>query len=247
MNKIMQIIKQLFEDVLSGKMKGTFMLRNGNKINTSDIKRNVNGCYDIYPYRTKNYPYTANGFVYENSISDYDIIDFIPESYMKEIELKIDIPEGYEIDKEKSSFEKIVFKEKCTYPKSWEEFCVNNKTKDKEYFISSGSKVFNTCHVQDRDYDEDRNVCKTKEEAEAFLALIQLKRLWHEYVDNYSGKVVDYYFIDCVSNINGCEFIVLPSCSVISKYLFKFPSRELAQEFLHNFKDLFIKIYHLWS
>ena len=243
----MQINKQLFEDVLSGKMKGTFMLRNGNKINTSDIKRNVNGCYDIYPYRTKNCPYTANGFVYENSISDYDIIDFIPESYMKEIELKIDIPEGYEIDKEKSNFEKIIFKEKCTYPKSWEEFCINNKTKDKEYFISSGSKVFNTCHVQDRDYDEDRNVCKTKEEAEAFLALIQLKRLWHEYVDNYSGKVVDYYFIDCVSNINGCEFIVLPSCSVISKYLFKFPSRELAQEFLHNFKDLFIKIYHLWS
>ena len=243
----MQINKQLFEDVLSGKMKGTFMLRNGNKINTSDIKRNVNGCYDIYPYRTKNCPYTANGFVYENSISDYDIIDFIPESYMKEIELKIDIPEGYEIDKEKSSFEKIIFKEKCTYPKSWEEFCINNKTKDKEYFISSGSKVFNTCHVQDRDYDEDRNVCKTKEEAEAFLALIQLKRLWHEYVDNYSGKVVDYYFIDCVSNINGCEFIVLPSCSVISKYLFKFPSRELAQEFLHNFKDLFIKIYPLWS
>ena len=97
----MQINKQLFEDVLSGKMKGTFMLRNGNKINTSDIKRNVNGCYDIYPYRTKNCPYTANGFVYENSISDYDIIDFIPESYMKEIELKIDIPEGYEIDKEK--------------------------------------------------------------------------------------------------------------------------------------------------
>ena len=63
-------------------------------------------------------------------------------------------------------------------------------TKDKEYFISSGSKVFNTCHVQDRDYDEDRNVCKTKEEAEAFLALIQLKRLWHEYVDNYSEKTV---------------------------------------------------------
>ena len=86
----MQINKQIFEDVLLGKLKGTFMLRNGNKINTSDIKKNVNGCYDIYPYRTKNYPYTANGCVYENSISDYDIIDFIPESYMKEIELKKD-------------------------------------------------------------------------------------------------------------------------------------------------------------
>ena len=246
MNKIMQIIKQLFEDVLSGKMKGTFMLRNGNKINTSDIKRNVNGCYDIYPYRTKNCPYTANGFVYENSISDYDIIDFIPESYMKEIELKIDIPEGYEIDKDNSTFERIVFKKKENIrPKSWEEFCESSI--DKEYCIDEYSDILELFKFKHRNCKTDRNVCKTKEEAEAFLALIQLKRLWHEYVDNYSGKVVDYYFIDCVSNINGCEFIVLPSCSVISKYLFKFPSRELAQEFLHNFKDLFIKIYHLWS
>ena len=247
MNKIMQIIKQLFEDVLSGKMKGTFMLRNGNKINTSDIKRNVNGCYDIYPYRTKNYPYTANGFVYENSISDYDIIDFIPESYMKEIELKIDIPEGYEIDKEKSSFEKIVFKKKDTYPKSWEEFCKNNKIINNEYFISVGSTITPIYFGDNREHRMDRNLCKTKEEAEAFLALMQLKRLWHEYVDNYSEKVDDYYFIDCVSSINGCEFTVLHSCSVISKFLFKFPSRELAQEFLYNFKDLFIKASPLWN
>ena len=162
MNKIMQINKQLFEDVLSGKMKGTFMLRNGNKINTSDIKRNVNGCYDIYPYRTKNYPYTANGYAYENSISDYDIIDFIPESYMKEIELKIDIPEGYEIDKEKSTFEKIVFKEKCTYPKSWEEFCKNNKIINNEYFISVGSTITPIYFGDNREHRMDRNLCKTE-------------------------------------------------------------------------------------
>ena len=241
----MQINKQLFEDVLSGKMKGTFMLRNGNKINTSDIKRNVNGCYDIYPYRTKNCPYTANGFVYENSISDYDIIDFIPESYMKEIELKIDIPEGYEIDKEKSSFEKIVFKEKCTYPKSWEEFC--NTDIDKEYCIDEYSDILELFKFKHRNCKTDRNVCKTKEEAEAFLALMQLKRLWHEYVDNYSGKVDDYYFIDFFTSINGCQCRVLPSSSIISKFVFKFPSKKLAEEFLNNFKDLFIKASPLWK
>ena len=247
MNKIMQIIKQLFEDVLSGKMKGTFMLRNGNKINMSDIKRNVNGCYDIYPYRTKNYPYTANGFVYENSISDYDIIDFIPESYMKEIELKIDIPEGYEIDKEKSTFEKIVFKEKCTYPKSWEEFCKNNKIINNEYFISVGSTITPIYFGDNREHRMDRNLCKTEEEAEAFLALIQLKRLWHEYVDNYSEKTKDhyYYFIDCLGCKN--EFTVLYDFSSTSRYLFKFPSKELAEEFLNNFKDLFIKASPLWK
>ena len=155
-------------------------------------------------------------------------------------ELKIDIPEGYEIDKENSTFERIVFKKKHTYPKSWEEFCKNNKITNKEYLISVGSSIAPTIYFgANREPSMDRNLCKTEEEAEAFLALIQLKRLWHEYVDNYSGKVDDYYFIDCFSSINGCEFTVLQSCSVISKFLFKFPSRELAQEFLHNFVSFF--------
>ena len=161
-------------------------------------------------------------------------------------ELKIEVPEGYEIDQKNSTFEKIVFKKKHTYPKSWEEFCENNETTNKEYFIGWDSQVMTSC-IKNKDYDKDRNLCKTEEEAEAFLALIQLKRLWHEYVDNYSGKVDDYYFIDCFSSINGCEFTVLQSCSVISKFLFKFPSRELAQEFLYNFKDLFIKASPLWN
>ena len=161
-------------------------------------------------------------------------------------ELKIDIPEGYEIDKENSTFEKIVFKKKHTYPKSWEEFCENNQETNDEYFIGWDSQVM-TIRIKNKDYVLDRNLCKTKEEAEAFLALIQLKRLWHEYVDNYSGKVDDYYYIDFFTSINGCQCRVLPNCSVISKFLFKFPSRELAQEFLHNFKDLIIKASPLWN
>ena len=162
-------------------------------------------------------------------------------------ELKIDIPEGYEIDKENSTFERIVFKKKNTYPKSWEEFCKNSKITNPEYYICSNSDIFESYYDQDRECHKDRNLCKTKEEAKAFLALIQLQRLWHEYVDNYSGKVDDYYFIGCFSSINGCEFTVLKSCSVISKFLFKFPSIELAQEFLYNFKDLFMKISPLWN
>ena len=162
-------------------------------------------------------------------------------------ELKIDIPEGYEIDKENSTFERIVFKKKCTYPKSWEEFCKNSKITNPEYYICSSSDIFESYYDQDRECYKDRCLCKTKEEAEAFLALIQLKRLWHEYVDNYSGKVDDYYFIDCFTSINGCQCRVLPSCSIISKFVFKFPSRELAQEFLHNFKDLIIKASPLWN
>lgn len=41
---------------------------------------------------------------------------------MKDRELKIEVPDGYEIDKEKSTFEKIIFKKvEKELPKSWEE------------------------------------------------------------------------------------------------------------------------------
>ena len=80
----MEINKQLFEDVLAGKLKGTFVLRNGLKISTSNLKRNVNGCTNIYQYRTKDYSYTVHGYAYINLVSDYDIVDFISDTDMKE-------------------------------------------------------------------------------------------------------------------------------------------------------------------
>lgn len=248
----MKINKQLFEDVLSGKLEGEFLLRNLNKVKSEKLRKNLSSNKE-QPYafyeRGIFFGYKENGCFFSNEmIALNDIIDFIPKSNMKEKELKIDIPEGYEIDKDNSTFERIVFKKKENIkPRSWKEFCENSQIINEEYFIYSNSRISNTLDKQSRDCIKDRNLCKTEEEAEAFLALIQLKRLWHEYVDNYSGKVNDYYFINCFSSINGCEFTVLQSCSVISKFLFKFPSRELAEDFLNNFKDLFIKISFLWK
>ena len=164
-------------------------------------------------------------------------------------ELKIDIPEGYEIDKENSTFERIVFKKKYTYPKSWEEFCKNEPTTYEEYYISLDSHINKVISDdQPRNYNGDRNLCKTEEEAEAFLALMQLKRLWHEYVDNYPEKVDDCYCITCVCSSNGNDFSILYiGSATYNMDLFKFPSKELAEEFLYNFKDLFMKISPLWN
>ena len=56
---------------------------------------------------------------------------------MEEKKLKINIPEGYEIDKEKSTFEEIVFKKVedplAKLPKTWEEYC--KQTKDCESYF----------------------------------------------------------------------------------------------------------------
>ena len=245
----MKINKQLFEDVLSGKLKGEFLLRNLNKVKSEKLRKNLSSNKE-QPYafyeRGIFFGYKENGCFFSNEmIALNDIIDFIPESNMKEKELKIDIPEGYEIDKENSTFERIVFKKKHTYPKSWKEFCENNLIHN-EYYINVSSVIIEL-NFNRRIIETDRNLCKTKEEAEAFLALMQLKRLWHEYVDNYSEKVEDYYYIKCFGSANGNEFSVLPSVSSISRDLFKFPSKKLAEEFLNNFKDLFIKASPLWK
>lgn len=79
----MKIDKQLFEDVLSGKLKGTFVLRFNDKVGSFNLTRNNYPNNDKYPYRllikgvTTNY--TEDGFMLHRDImTDVDIIDFIP-------------------------------------------------------------------------------------------------------------------------------------------------------------------------
>ena len=111
----MEINKQLFEDVLSGKLKGTFVLRNGDKLNSSLLLCSGNIDNRVYAIGTdKYYIYYDDGAVrtypYKPSL---DIIDFIPETNMKENELTIEIPDGKIVDWDESKKQnKIVLKDK---------------------------------------------------------------------------------------------------------------------------------------
>ena len=87
-------------------------------------------------------------------------------------ELKIEVPQGYEIDRENSTFENIVFKRKGL-PKSWE-----NLIKIDGYYVSSQSDI-KYCYENCAD-SINRNVFPTKE-AEACLALAQLCQLRDRY------------------------------------------------------------------
>ena len=91
----MKINKQLFEDVLLGKLKGKFVLRNESIISSDWLRRAQQTkviAAQSYPYilegKGKYYCYyTENGWY----ISDYiyhnlDIVDFIPDIAMKENE-----------------------------------------------------------------------------------------------------------------------------------------------------------------
>ena len=110
----MEINKQLFEDVLSGKLEGTFVLRDGRTRKSYGFKRNDSFCSNARPYSLFNITYTSNGEVsLQGTKIPEDIVDFIPDTDMKENELTIELPDGKEIDWDESKKQnKIVLKDK---------------------------------------------------------------------------------------------------------------------------------------
>lgn len=146
--------------------------------------------------------------------------------------LKIQIPEGYEIDKEQSTFENIVFKKNPEFPTTWEEFCEQNSVVKSEYYISGNSDIFHVVNGT-RNTTLDANLFKTREEAEAFLTLIKLYRLRQAYVGDWKPDWSDSskkYIIICDYNKIKIEY-----CWNIPRS-FSFPLCKMAEEFLKNFK-----------
>ena len=83
-----------------------------------------------------------------------------------EKEIKIEIPEGYEIDKEKSTFEKIVFKKKEKNVNCWKDLPEVNG-----YFID----IFGS--IRNRDSCNNTNVFLNEKYAKSALAMAQISQL----------------------------------------------------------------------
>lgn len=151
--------------------------------------------------------------------------------------IKIEIPEGYDdivFDKETNSIKYI---KKDNKPHSWEEFCENNPIMSNECYIQHNSNIaIVTCGT--RDSKHDKNICISQEEAEAFLALIQLRQIRKAWVDDWkpdwsdtkSKYVIIVYKYNITISERYCE----------SEYL-SFPTEEMAEEFLECFRDLLEK------
>lgn len=78
----MKINKQLFEDVLSGKLKGTFVLRDGNKVSHKTLHRTTD---DFYPYAvSENDILGFYSYFSDSNKFSTDIIDFIPDTNIEE-------------------------------------------------------------------------------------------------------------------------------------------------------------------
>lgn len=152
---------------------------------------------------------------------------------METKEMKIEVPEGFEIDKEKSTFEKIVFKKvERDLPKRWEDL----KT-IKGYYVHIGSKIYETsgCNI----LDENKNVFPTREEAEACLALSQLCQLRDRYNNgwkpDWKDGNLDKYLIEV-----RCGELTKTSSNLYQRLL-AFKTGNLRDKFLENFRDLIEK------
>ena len=147
---------------------------------------------------------------------------------MENKEINIIPPVGYEIDKENSNFEKIVFKKiSDNLPKTWEE--LKNIS---GYYISSSSEIIDSSLINAR--DSTKNTFPTKELAEAVLALAQLLQLR----DRYNGDNKGFIFGKsnyCITFVDDC---IEKSLFFHSQRVLAFRTRELRDEFYDNFKEL---------
>ena len=148
---------------------------------------------------------------------------------METKEVKIEVPQGYEIDKEKSTFEKIVFKKIPEKPKTWEDYCKLTK--------GSRSNYATTTNMVNKDrYTGTYNEFTTKERAEQFIALGKLLQLRDYWVGDWKRNSDNIYVIYknvIIAAVHNNDFPLT------------FPTREMAKEFKNCFEDLIKEAYPL--
>ena len=153
---------------------------------------------------------------------------------MEKKKLKINIPEGYEIDRENSTFEEIVFKKIedpfAKLPKTWEEYCKRTKGYTSYYGYSINGNTYET------KFDGFYNEFFTKERVKQYVALGKLLQLR------------DYWVGDCKINSDNIYVIyknVIMAVVHNNDFPLAFPTREMAKEFKNCFEDLIKEAYPL--
>ena len=150
--------------------------------------------------------------------------------------IEIEVPDG---KKAVWKDNKIVFEDiKPQLPKTWEEFCKQNninKNKEEAFIHISGEietiKKMNTQRI----VDYDKNVLPSRQAAEQHLALMQLHQLRDCYRQGWTPNWTDDSRRWYITKLKNKPYI--GSISSYSAFL-SFQTKELAEQFLTNFKDL---------
>ena len=114
-------------------------------------------------------------------------------------------------------------------PKTWEEFCKNNPIKEGEVAITTWCTLSKLKPNRKRISNMDKCALPNSSAAKAHLALIQL----HQLRNCYRGDIFSVYYYSIVRISPGHFMITRATDRFLS-----FPTEEMAEEFLFNFKDL---------
>lgn len=119
---------------------------------------------------------------------------------METKEIKINIPEGYEIDKENSTFECIKFKPIKKYI-TYKDVCNNIFAEKYGYYIGPSGNIYD---ISLEEFTYDANNTPNKKQLERLLALNQLMNIayyynHHKYVEK--GYIIAYNREDCCYDV----------------------------------------------
>lgn len=152
-------------------------------------------------------------------------------------EVKIQIPDNCELVKDGDSY--VVREIKQNPPRSWEEFCERYPVQNGESFITPNSIITSKTDWEcdfNRHPLQGKNWCISPKEAEAFLALMQLRQLRKAWVGDWErpgGKPIAgvfYRFSEDKITISYGRFW--------TNVVLSFPTPEMAEDFLSCFSDL---------
>ena len=153
--------------------------------------------------------------------------------------IEIEVPDG---KKAVWKDNKVVFEDiKPQLPKTWEEFCEQNRVKKGECYLSSSFTLMLETKEGKRDSYSDKKILPNRQAAKQHLALMQLHQLRDCYRQGWTPNLAEEskkYYIERYYNedTESIKYQVV-SLFYISTFL-SFPTKELAEEFLNNFRDL---------
>ena len=154
-------------------------------------------------------------------------------------EVKIQIPDNCVLIKDGNTYivkEKGNKLQKQEPPRSWKEFCERFPLKNGEAYIDVNSEIdVSNCKCS-RNVSSSKNWCTSKEEAKAFLALMQLRQLRKAWVGDWEQSKEN----SCAGifySVSHDELTVSCAKFWISIVL-SFPTKIMAEDFLGCFRDL---------
>lgn len=150
-------------------------------------------------------------------------------------DVTITIPDNCDLVKEGNTY---VIKEKGPKPKSWEDFCENFPIKPGECFIGIDCEVLEYFPSDKKRKEiEDRVLCINRKEAEAFLALMQLRQLRKAWVGDWE-QPKSATEIAVIEYNNDEKELVTTYGNFWTSITLSFPTLKMAKEFLECFGDL---------